>query len=103
MADVANLTIEVNSSGVSRATTNLNQLETQGERTSVSTGRLTARFRAAGLAAGVASLAFAGFATARSARDISDFTQAIADLSAITGATGNDLQFYADSAKEIKA
>jgi TP901 family phage tail tape measure protein len=101
MADVANLTIEVNSSGVSRATTNLNQLETQGERTSVSTGRLTARFRAAGLAAGVASVAFAGFATARSARDISDFTQAIADLSAITGATGDDLQFYADSAKEI--
>jgi TP901 family phage tail tape measure protein len=101
MADVANLTIEVNSSGVSRATTNLNQLETQGERTSVSTGRLTARFRAAGLAAGVASLAFAGFATARSARDISDFTQAIADLSAITGATGDDLQFYAESAKEI--
>jgi TP901 family phage tail tape measure protein len=101
MTDVANLKIQVKSSGVRQAKTELNQLEKQGDKTSASTAKLAASFKTAGIAAGVAAVAFTGFATARSVRDITDFTQAIADLSAITGATGEDLQFYADSAKEI--
>ena len=101
MADVANLKIQVKSAGIKQAKNELGQLENQGLKTEKAATRLASSFKTAGIAAGVAAVAFTGFATARSIRDISKFTQAIADLSAITGATGEDLAFYADSAKEI--
>jgi len=101
MADAANLSIRVDSSGARRASRDLNRLESQGRLTERSTTKLTSSLKMAGVAAGIAAVAFAGFVTAKAVRDISNFTQAIADLSAITGATGENLAFYADSAKEI--
>tara|TARA_R110000868_G_scaffold192553_3_gene437124 strand:+ start:174 stop:2918 length:2745 start_codon:yes stop_codon:yes gene_type:complete len=97
MTDFATLGIRVDSNGVMRATKNLHLLEKQGAGAERATAKLTKAFKVGA----VAAAAFAGFAATKSVQDISNFTQAIANLSAITGATGKDLAFYADSAKEI--
>ena len=54
MADAANLSIRVKSTGVRQATSDLNRLEKQGQQTDRSTTRLAASLRTAGVAAGAA-------------------------------------------------
>ncbi|HBX60964.1 MAG TPA: phage tail tape measure protein, partial [Methylophaga sp.] len=56
---------------------------------------------ALGAAAGIAAVAAAGALVSKARRDISQFGQSIADLSAITGAAGRDLAFYSEQAQEI--
>ena len=97
MTDFATLGIRVDSKGVVVANNNLDALTRKGGNAERATKNLTKAFKVGA----VAAAAFAGFAATKSIRDISNFTQAIANLSAITGATGKDLAFYAESAKEI--
>lgn len=105
MTELARLGLYVDSSGVVKATKELQKMERQGTKTERSTGKATATITAGlkkvGAAAGIAAVAFAGFALTKAISDVKEFTQSISDLSAITGATGKDLEFYADAAKEI--
>lgn len=91
MADIATLGLKVDSRGVVSATKNLDKLEGQGRRTESTIKKLGTAFAALGAAAAIKS------AISLTA----DFNQAIADLSAITGAAGKDLEFYRLQAEEI--
>lgn len=105
MTDIAQLGLVVDSSGVVRATDELKKLERQGDKTEKGTTRatdkMTAAFKRVGKAGALAAVAIAGLVATNAARDVANFTAALSDLSAITGATGKDLEFYAENAKEI--
>ena len=105
MTDIARLGLYVDSSGVVRATKELRAMEQQGgrteNRTDKATSKMSAGFARLGKAGALAAVAIASVVTAKAISDITEFTAAISELSAITGATGKDLEFYADSAKEI--
>ena len=89
--DIATLGIKVDSKGVLHATRNLDKLEKQGVKSAISLRRVGGAFLAFGAVTGIQK------AIAKTA----EFGQSIANLSAITGATGKDLKFYAEQAKQI--
>ena len=89
--DIATLGIKVDSNGVLHATRNLDKLEKQGVKSAISLRRVGGAFLAFGAVTGIQK------AIAKTA----EFGQSIANLSAITGATGKDLKFYAEQAKQI--
>lgn len=101
MAEYATLNIKVDSKGVVTGTQSLKKLEKQGKKSEKATNGLTKSFGAMGAAASLAAVATAGLFATAVIRNISDFTQAVADLAAITGAAGADLEFFAEGAKEI--
>ena len=101
MADAANLLIGVKTKGAAAAEKKLKRLEKQGKDTSRSINKVGKSFSGLGAKIGLITGVAITATLVKSVKDVMDFTQAIADLSAITGATGKDLQFYADSAKEI--
>lgn len=91
MTDIAHLGIQVDSSGVVRATKNLDRMEKQGTKTDSSMRRLGGAFLAFGAVTGLK----------KALTTTAEFSQSIADLSAITGAVGKDLEFFANQSKEI--
>ena len=101
MTDAANLLIGVKTKGAAAAEKKLKRLEKQGKETSRSINKVGKSFSGLGAKIGLITGVAITATLVKSVKDVMDFTQAIADLSAITGATGKDLQFYADSAKEI--
>jgi len=92
MVDIVNIGLKVDSRDVDRGTKSLDQLGKQSEKTETATKRMLRTF------AGYATIGFA----AKKIYDAIDahrqFTKAISELSAITGATGKDLEFYSNSA-----
>lgn len=107
MAEVASLALRVDSVQILAGKAALDKLSVAGKRAAVGATRLRTRFAqlattTKGLAASMLSLKaaipFVVFAAA--IRSGAKFSQSIADLSAITGATGKDLKFLSDAAKE---
>lgn len=101
----ATLIVKVDSTEVSRGKKSLDDLADSGGRADQSakqlTGSTTSLASAAKIAAGALAAmgVFRGFGNAVSVT--ADFSQAIADLSAITGATGKDLEYYKAQAADI--
>lgn len=87
----ATLELRADSRQVRTATRDLRSLERQGE----GTERIVNGIRNAFVALGSAAV------IGQAIKTTADFSQAVANLSAITGATGRDLQFYRDQAAEI--
>jgi TP901 family phage tail tape measure protein len=92
--DVSSLTIEVDSRDVRRGTSDLNDLGEQGGRTQRATELLTRSIKIMGAAV----LAAGGVALIKVIQQHREFTKAISELSAITGATGDDLKFFRQEA-----
>ena len=88
---MAVLELEARSGQIRQATSDLQRLEMQGGKTQSAVLSLGRAFAAIGGAAVI------GVAI----KNTANFSQAIADLSAITGATGRDLEFYRQQAAEI--
>lgn len=93
--DVATLGLSVNTAGVKTATGDLKAFGAQAGKTESIAGKLTGAL--AGLAAGYS---IAG-AVQGAINANKQFQTSLSQLSAITGATGKDLQFYADQSKLI--
>jgi len=87
----ATLELRADSRQVRTATRDLRNLERQGSGTENVINGIRNAFVALGSAAVIG----------QAVRTTANFSQAVADLSAITGATGRDLQFYRDQAAEI--
>ena len=88
---MATLELKAQSGQIRQATDDLRRLEQQGSRTESGVNMLARAFVVLGGAAVIG----------QAIRSTAQFSQAIADLSAITGATGRDLQFYREQAAEI--
>lgn len=88
---MAKLILEADSRQIRTATGDLRNLNQTGSKSDNIVGSLGRTFALIGGAA------FIG----KAIQGTADFTQAIADLSAITGATGDDLQYYREQAAEI--
>jgi TP901 family phage tail tape measure protein len=95
ITDYARLVIEADSRSVKSATADLDDFSGSATKTTSTVGSLVKNL--AGLAA---AYGVVGAATA-AIRTTADFQQAIADLSAITGATGDDLAYYSEQAALI--
>ena len=95
ITDYARLVIEADSRSVKSATADLDDFSGSATKTTSTVGSLVKNL--AGLAA---AYGVVGAATA-AIRTTADFQQAIADLSAITGATGRDLEYYSEQAALI--
>ena len=98
MEDLAKLQIRVQSLEVATAENRLRGLSKEGEKAERATDSLTRTTRL--LTKAFAGLAAVG-ALGKAASLTKDFNQSIADLSAITGATGKDLEYYREQAEEI--
>lgn len=95
ITDYARLVIEADSRSVKTASADLDNLSATSTKT---TTTVTSLLRTLG---GLAA-AYGAVGAARAAiRTTADFQQQIANLSAITGATGKDLEFYAEQAALI--
>ena len=88
---MAVLELEARSGQIRQAAADLQRLEAQGGRTEARVLSLGRTFAAIG---GAAVLGIA-------VKNTAQFSQSIADLSAITGAAGKDLEFYRQQAAEI--
>ena len=95
ITDYASLVIKADSSSVKTASSDLDKFSSSSDKSSKSIGPLIKNL--AGLAA---AYGLVGSATAAIKTTV-DFQQAIADLSAITGATGKDLEYYSEQAAQI--
>lgn len=101
--DIAKLGLKIDSSGAIKATRELDKLERQSGETELATDGVTDSSKRSGAAMAAYAVAAAA-ATAAIVKSISlhkKFGTAISDLSAITGATGKDLQFYKEQALAI--
>lgn len=101
MTDIAALAIRVESLEARTAKSDLDSLTTSGKRTATAMDDIKGAVKRV-------AVAYLGFAAAKKliggvAETTKDFEQSIANLSAITGATGKDLQFLSDKAKEFGA
>ena len=103
MTDIASLEINVKSKGIDKATKKLQKLERQGEKTQKSAKGTGKSFftMAKGLTVAAVGVTALSAVLIKATLEVMDFSQELANLSAITGATGKDLDFYAKSAKEI--
>jgi len=103
MTDLANIVVKVDTSQVKGASQDINKLGTD---TTAATGKIGSGFDNAKTKILSYIGAYVGFNAAKAAISgiisaHSEFAKSISELSAITGATGKDLQFYTDQAKEI--
>jgi TP901 family phage tail tape measure protein len=89
--NITRVVLEADSSSIKAATKDLNALQGSGEKTTSAVKAIGAAFLALG----------AGNAIRSAITLTAEFNQSIASLSAITGATGKDLEFYREQAKEI--
>jgi len=101
MATTAELLIKADSSQVRKAESDLKGFSRTAGRTQASTSKLASTVSKFGKAFGLAAVALGSAAFFKASKDIAVFNQKLADLSAITGASGKDLKFYSDQAKEI--
>lgn len=93
--DVISLLIEADSTQVRTADKDLAKLTGTANATEKATQSLAREFRQ--LLGGITIAA----TVAKTITTYKEFSRAISDLSAITGATGDDLRFYSDQAKEM--
>ena len=101
MATTAELLIKADSSQVRKAEKDLKGFSRTAGSTQASTSKLASTVSKFGKAFGLAAVALGSAAFFKASKDIAVFNQKLADLSAITGASGKDLKFYSDQAKEI--
>lgn len=101
--------VEANTTDLDRADARMNSAAGSARKLGSESDRATKQMRTgfggAATAIKTASAALAAFGVMRGVRavidDVRQFEQAISNLSAITGATGEDLKFLSDQAKEI--
>ena len=101
--DIATLAIKVDAMDAKLAASQLATLEKQGNKTEKATGRLGASMKKAAAATALMTAAATALAISYSIKKAMEFESAISDLSAITGATGKDLEFLAKKSKEFGA
>ena len=101
--DIAKFGLEMDSSGVIKGTRALDDLEKQSGKTERATQGVEKSTKLSATAMGIyaAGIGAATVALNKSIALHKDFTAAISDLSAITGATGKDLEFYKEQALAI--
>lgn len=101
--DIAVFGLEVDSSGVIKATKALDKLEKQSGETEGATDRVEKAAGRSKVAMGAYALAAAAVTAAlyKTVEVHKEFGMAISDLAAITGAAGADLEFYKDQALAI--
>jgi TP901 family phage tail tape measure protein len=95
--DVSTLTVEVDSRGVRRGTTDLNEFGRQGGRTQTATERLT---RSTNIM-GAAILAAGAAAALVAVKNFADFEKALVGVGKTTGATGAELEELGVHVQEI--
>ena len=104
MADeIAKLGLEIDSSGAIKATKELGRLENQSGKTERATKGVESSSKMSGAAMAVYAIGVTAVA-ATMVKVIgvhAKFGEAVQDLSAITGATGKDLEFYKEQALAI--
>lgn len=94
--NITKVVLEADSSSIRSATKDLNALQGSGEEAQKTSAALGKAMLAVTAAVG------SGIAVVTSAvRANMEFSAAISELSAITGATGKDLEFFAEQSKEI--
>lgn len=94
--NITKVVLEADSSSIKAATKDLNALQGSGEEAQKTSAALGKAMLAVTAAVG------SGIAVVTSAvRANMEFSAAISELSAITGATGKDLEFFAEQSKEI--
>lgn len=105
--DTASLVLKVDSKQAKTAQKELDRLTKSGGKAEKATDGLTGSFGKASFAvtklSGVLSALSIGLAFKEIVQTGAEFQKTISNLSAITGATGIELQFMADSAKELGA
>lgn len=94
MADIVDIGLGVDSRQVGKATDALDKLGKQGRKTETATQKMSTAFKV-GLAGALAGTTAVIWKTIEAHRE---FTKTISQLSAITGATGQELQFYREEA-----
>ena len=94
MADIVDIGLGVDSRPVGKATDALEKLGKQGRKTETATQKMSTAFKV-GLAGALAGTTAVIWKTIEAHRE---FTKTISQLSAITGATGEDLEFYRQEA-----
>ena len=99
MTDVAELGLKVDSSGVVKATKNLNKLDKQSGKNENSAKKLGATFKTLAITLGATALVTG--AITKSIGQWRTFSSAISDLSAITGAVGKDLEYLKNQSLAI--
>jgi TP901 family phage tail tape measure protein len=97
--DVSSLIIKVDSSDVKKGTKEIKNLGDQGLKTKTATDKLSNSMKLMG----AAILAAGGAALISVIAQHREFTKAMSELSAITGATGDDLKFFRQEAISMGA
>jgi hypothetical protein len=102
--DIANIALGVDTRDLKKGREGMDKLKRSGtdaeRRLNVATRSMAGGFS---LVRGAIFSAAAAYSASRLIKLTADFSQSVADLSAITGATGADLEYYADQAKDIGA
>lgn len=110
MTDLVSIGFKADTRDLKQAGREFDNLGRKGEKAERDTKRSTTgmigsfsktKVAALGAAAGITAVITATATLNRSRRDIMEFGQSVADLSAITGASGRDLVFYREQAKEL--
>ena len=97
--EYARLVFKVDSAGLAKAQTQLDGIRKKSGGASQETEKLTREIKLLSAAAGT----LAAVALKKSIVTVAQFSQEIANLSAITGAAGKDLEFYEKQARQIGA
>lgn len=105
--DTANLVLKIDSEQAKTAQRELDRLAKSGGKAEKATDGMTGGFNKASFAVTKLSGALSALSIGLALKEIiqtgAEFQKTISNLSAITGATGVELQFMADSAKELGA
>jgi len=97
MVDIVQVGLSVDSRQVDKGTKSLNKLGDQAKKTETATGKMSAAFKV-GMVAAMAAATAALWSTIQAHRE---FTKSMSELSAITGATGEDLKFFREQALKM--
>jgi len=101
MSDIVDIGLKVDSSSVKKGTGALNRFGRQAGKTERATDKMKRSIKRAGLAFAAMGAAAAAAGAAFTFNKIRDFGKAISELSAITGATGKDLDFLRQKSLEF--
>ena len=101
--DIASLIVRVDSKGIKQTDKELKKLGKSADVAEKSSDSLGKSFAKTAAKVGALLVAVRGLGAlfVSAIRKHKEFTKAVSELSAITGATGKDLKFYAEQAKEI--
>lgn len=103
MNDIVTVGLAVDSRDVKKGREELDKLGNQASTTEKEISGLERNVKTATLAVGAMAVAAAGLAASYAVNKTMEFNSAISDLSAITGATGEDLDFLAAKSLEFGA